>query len=196
MRLNFVTRLHEAGFKLAPLVSLSVPLPPDLYGALLYGGKNTKSSRAEKMGPIRLFIERLSLTYELWWFSLTWILSWFVLLLISMWNNNTLIDAWFVLTHKRTMIFWITVYWMLMFVNVVSGAPPSRLCQCFNFHCCHVQPCKNTMYFECFSLTLTPLPWCSDLSFYTLRICFILQCMHVSSVLDLRLYYYYLYFEL
>ena len=68
---------------------------------------------------------------DFWWFSLTWILSWFVLLLINMWNNNTLIDTWFVLTHRKTMIFWITVYWMLLFVNVVSGAPPSRLCHCF-----------------------------------------------------------------
>ena len=68
--------------------------------------------------------------HNLWWFSLTWILSWFVLLLINMWHNNTIIDTWFVLTHRKTMLFWITVYWMLMFVNVVSGAPPSRLCQC------------------------------------------------------------------
>ena len=68
--------------------------------------------------------------HNLWWFSLTWILSWFVLLLINMWHNNTLIDTWFVLTHRKTMLFWITVYWMLLFVNVVSGAPPSRLCQC------------------------------------------------------------------
>ena len=115
--------------------------------------------------------ERSSLTYELWWFSLTLILSWFVLLLINMWHNNTLIDTWFVLTHRKTMLFWITVYWMLLFVNVVSGAPPSRLCQCF---CFHVQPCTNTMYCELFSLTLTPLPWCHDAFICTLRICFIL----------------------
>ena len=79
-----------------------------------------------------------------------------------MWNNNTLIDAWFVLTYKKTMIFWITVYWMLLFVNVVSGAPPSRLCQCF---CFHAKPCTNTMYLKWFSLTLTPLPWYHDLFF-------------------------------
>ena len=98
--------------------------------------------------------------HNLWWFSLTWILSWFVLLLINMWHNNTLIDTWFVLTHRKTMLFWITVYWMLLFVNVVSGAPPSRLCQCF-----HVQPWTDTMFFEWFSLTLTPLPWCHDVFF-------------------------------
>ena len=60
------------------------------------------------------------------------------------------------------MLFWITVYWMLLFVNVVSRAPPSRLCQCF---CFHVQPCTNTMYCEWFLLKLTPLPWCHDLFF-------------------------------
>ena len=31
--------------------------------------------------------------------------------------------------------------------------------------CFHVQPCTNTMYFEWFSLTLTPLPWYHDLFF-------------------------------
>ena len=33
------------------------------------------------------------------------------------------------------------------------------------FYCFYVQPCTNTVYFEWFSLTLTPLPWCHDLFF-------------------------------
>ena len=33
------------------------------------------------------------------------------------------------------------------------------------FYCFCVQPCTNTMYFEWFSLTITPLPWCHDLFF-------------------------------
>ena len=122
--------------------------------------------------------------HNLWWFSLTWILSWFVLLLINMWNNNTLIDTWFVLTHRKTMIFWITVYWMLLFVNVVSGAPPSRLCHCFIVFMSNLEPILCALNDLSYTNTITLMSW---FIFYTLRICFILYCMHVSSVHDLRL---------
>ena len=120
--------------------------------------------------------------HNLWWFSLGLILRWFVLLLINMWNNNTFIDGWFVITHKKTMLFWITVYWMLLFVNV---SPELHRLVCVSVFSC---PTLYRYYLRwMIYLTLTPLPWCHDLFFYILRICFILYCMHVSSVHDLRL---------
>ena len=122
-------------------------------------------------------------------FFFGWILRWLVLLLINMWNNNTLIDTWFVLTHKKTMLFWITVYWMLLFVNV-SPELYRLVCVSVSLFSC---PTLNRYYVRwMIYLTLTPLPWCHDVFF--VHYVFALYC-NVCMFICTRLApcYYYLF---
>ena len=137
--------------------------------------------------------------HNLWWFSLTWILSWFVLLLINMWHNNTLIDAWFVLTHRKTIA--VLNYCVLNVTVCERCLRSSTVSSVSVFHCFHVQPRTDTMYFEWFSLTLTPLPWCHDVFFlyltcllYTIMYACI-PCARLAPLLLLSIFWIIMYFH-
>ena len=115
-----------------------------------------------------------------------------------MWHNDTLIDAWFVLTYKKTMLFWITVYWMLLFVNV-SPELHRLVCVSVSLFSC---PTLYKYYVLCMiSLTLTLLPRCHNLFFlyftrllYTIMYACIL-CTLLAPLLLLSIFWIIMYFH-
>ena len=121
---------------------------------------------------------------------MTWILSWFVLLLINMWHNNTLIDTWFVLTHRKTFL----NYYVLnfLFVNVVSGAPPSRLCHCFIVFMSNLEQILCALNDLSYTNTITLMSWFIFLYFtyllYTIMYACIL-CARLAPLLLLSIFW-------
>ena len=76
-----------------------------------------------------------------------------------MWNNNTLIDAWFVITQENYAI----LNYCVLNVTVcerASGAPPSRLCQCFIVFMSNLEQILHILWMIfAYTNTITLMSW-------------------------------------